>query len=204
MRLDKTAALLSLLAVAACSGAPTASRMLDESPSLDKGGVPHEKGPARIHVKGYISQEFVFEAPDHEYRGGRFSMQIDGADAGSLFSDCLVCTAGDVLQPGGTIGGSFIGEGPASLGKASWNSLFYAGSIDVSVDPVVVTGPGELRTPARLSASISGFMEPPFTTTLPPELEVELFAKGELVMQIVAVPGDPTLLFRTTAEFVFR
>jgi hypothetical protein len=76
--------------------------------------------------------------------------------------------------------------------------------IEVSVDPVVVSGPGEIRTPARLSASISGFMEPPFTTSLPPELDVQLFAKGELVMQIVAVPGDPTLLFRTTAEFVFR
>jgi hypothetical protein len=131
-------------------------------------------------------------------------MQIDGADAGSLFSVCAVCTAGDVLQPGGIIGGAFIGEGPARLGKDSWSSLFYAGVIEVSVDPVVVSGPGEIRTPARLSASISGFMEPPFTTSLPPELDVQLFAKGELVMQIVAVPGDPTLLFRTTAEFVFR
>jgi hypothetical protein len=178
--------------------------VLDESPSLDKGGVPHEKGPPRIRVKGHISQEFVFEAPDHEYSGGRFSMQIDGSDAGSLFSVCLVCTAGDVLEPGGIIAGSFIGSGPVRLGKSSWNSLFYAGVIEVSVDPVVVSGPGEIRTPARLSASIAGFVEAPLITTLPPELEVDLWAKGELVMQIVAAPGDPTLLFRTSAEFRFR
>jgi hypothetical protein len=205
MRSTLTAVSITLAALTACADAATAPPMAEGGALLDKGGVPHEKAPPRIRVKGFIRQDFLFALPEHDYQGGRFELQIHGLDEGSLFSStCDICQVRDVLQPGGIIGGSFLGEGPARFGKSSWGLLYYQGVISVTAEPVTVVGPGELRTPVVLSARIAGFTEPPFTTVLPPELEVRLVAKGELVMQIVAAQGDPTLLFRTEAEFRFR
>jgi hypothetical protein len=204
MRYTLTAVSITLAALTACADATTSPRLVDDGALLDKGGVPHAKEPPSIHVKGFIRQDFFFALPEHYYQGGRFELQMQGLDAGVLFSTCVPCQIGEVLQPGGQIVGSFLGEGPARLGKSEWDILFYQGLIEVTAEPVTVLGPGELRTPAVLSARIAGFTESPVATQLPPVLDVRLFARGEIVMQIVAAQGDPTLLFRTEAEFRFR